>query len=232
MAEKNAVPSRSQTANNLTGKRRDHEASLQQSKLVDSSNATPPSCAHPSPEHVLKRNPLNSSSSTAKKPKLSTKNTTKPLKRKPQLHQEISSKKPNAQRTDLPLKSRTSPRQKAQALTEFKDLGANQGNPNKSKQTNPRRSRPLSTEFSVSPPSPPVLVSLHHSWHGMPAGLRTSHRNANPRSNPQRQKKAKLVQKGKSIKLISSTRFFVKNAQHVHLTSKIVWHWPLVRIRK
>ena len=203
MAEKNAVPSRGQTANNLTGKRRDHEASLQQSKLMDSSKATPPSCAHPSPEHAHKRNPPNSSSSTAKKPKLSTKNTTKPLKRKPQLHQEVSSKKPNVHATDLPLKSRTSPHQKAQALTEF----TNQGNPYKSKQTKPKRSRPLSTEFSVSSTSPPVLLSLHHSWHGMPAGLRTSRRNADPRSNPQRQKKAKLVQKGTSNKLIFSTKF-------------------------
>jgi hypothetical protein len=204
MAEKTVAPSKSQTTNNSTGKRRGDEARSQPIILSDSSEVTASSSVHSRPQLIPKRNTPNSSTCTTKKPKLSTENTIKPLKRKPQLQQNILTKKPNVLATDLPLKSPTLSSKKSQASTESRDLGTSKGDPNKKlnvRKHTKSRSRPLSTEFSLSSTSPPVLLNLRHSWHGMPASLKAGRGYVDAKSNPQRQRKAKLAQKGESIEL-------------------------------
>ena len=236
MAEKYA-PSGSETTNTSIDKSRNPKASLQPSKvnleknateIPDSSDATILSCVRSTSQPTYKRNTPSSSSKTAKKPKILTERTTQPVKRK--THDD-SSKKPNVGGTELPLKPRSLPSKKAPVLLESKDLGRNERNLDKRlnirKQS--KRTRPLSTDFSLSSTSPAVLrnqagkmakvkgSSLRHSWHGMPSDLKSSRGNHDSRRTPQRQKKTKLARKGKSIRIC-------RLSFSSPLTSKINWH--------
>ena len=194
------------------------KASLVQSKVL-AQNATEvsnplnearKSCINPSQN--AKRNKSNSSSSVGKKPKLSTEAPVQSVKRKTKTQQDILPKKPNIG-TNEPSKTQSLPTKKASTSMQSKDLSMNQGNlrPNIRKQT--KRTRPLSTEISLSSTSPAVLrnqtgkmakvkgSSLRHSWHSMPSGLRSTHGSVDPRRTPQRQQKAKFVWKGKSVRV-------------------------------
>lgn len=142
-------------------------------------------------------NKPNHSSSAAKKSKILTERKAQPLKYKTQPKQDVLAKKPNVEmRKSSDFKYQNFPTKKAP--TSMQD-----------KQT--RRTRPLSTEFSLSSTSPAVLChpvgnmgrvegsSLRHSWHGMPSSVRPRNK-GDDRRGPYAQKLSKSRQKGECIR--------------------------------